>query len=115
MIENAQKFVIDSVYDGKFRLVISKTSRSFPKNITSKDLAKFENWNTEKSEIIKKEKAYKTLGVRSNRIIEGKVFVKLEDQTFEITEFVRQEVKEHYKQLLKREFVPAEEGARNEL
>jgi hypothetical protein len=44
--------------------------------------------------------------VPKDQIREGAVFVRLGEKTFEITEFVRQEVKDHYVSLLEREFTP---------
>lgn len=111
-IKRAWKYVIDSVYDGKFRLVTSKSKKPIPKKIISKELAKFNLWKTEGIQIMETEEAFRTLGVRRNQIKEGKVFVRLGDRTFEITEFVRQEVKDHYKQLLEREFAPPEKKER---
>lgn len=103
-IDQAWKYVIDSVYGNKLRLVTSKATKPIPKKITSTELAKFDLWKTETIQIMEKEEARKMLGAKRKQIKEGKVFIRLKDQAFEITEFVRQEVKDHYKQLLKREF-----------
>lgn len=107
-ITEVRKFVIDSVIEDKFRLLTSIAKGPVPKKIMSKQLAKFDLWKPESSEIIETEKAFQTIGVRRNQIKEGKVFIRLRDKTFEITEFVRQEVKDHYKRLLEREFTPPE-------
>jgi hypothetical protein len=111
-IERAQKYVIDSVYENRVRLVTSTAKESIPKKIMSKELAKFNLWKAEDIQIMETEEASRMLGVRRNQIKEGNVFVRLEDRTFEITEFVRQEVKDHYKQLLKREFASPEKKER---
>jgi hypothetical protein len=111
-IERAQKYVIDSVYENRVRLVTSTAKEPIPKKIMSKELAKFNLWKAEDIQIMETEEASRMLGVRRNQIKEGNVFVRLEDRTFEITEFVRQEVKDHYKQLLKREFASPEKKER---
>lgn len=107
-IEKAWKYVIDSVVDDKFRLLKSEAKKPVPRKITGKELAKFDCWKEKGSEVIETKKAFRTIGVRRNQVKEGKVFVRLGVKTFEITEFVRQEVKDHYRRLLEREFTPPE-------
>ena len=106
------KFTIDSVINNKFRLIVSKLKKPLlinpemfkekEKNFSRK-LAKFDIWKREKSEAVLLEDAFSRLGVRKSKIKEGKVFVRFENETFEITEYVREEVKNHYLPLLKRE------------
>ena len=106
------KFTIDSVINNKFRLIVAKLKKPLlinpemfkekEKNFSRK-LAKFDIWKREKSEAVLLEDAFSRLGVRKSKIKEGKVFVRFENETFEITEYVREEVKNHYLPLLKRE------------
>jgi hypothetical protein len=100
------KYVIDSVIDDKFRLLISKPKKPVPKEIKVTQLAKFGLWKEDETAIIDTKKAFERIGVSKDQIREGAVFVKLGEKTFEITEFVRQEVKDHYVSLLEREFTP---------
>ena len=100
------KYVIDSVIDDKFRLLISKPKKPVPKEIKVAQLAKFSLWKEDEIAIIDTKKAFEKIGVPKDQIREGAVFVKLGEKTFEITEFVRQEVKDHYVSLLEREFTP---------
>jgi hypothetical protein len=105
-IEPAWKYVIDSVIDDKFRLLISKPKKPVPKEIKAAQLAKFSLWKEDDTIIVEMKNAFEKIGVPKDQIREGGVFVRLGDKTFEITEFVRQEVKDHYVSLLEREFTP---------
>jgi hypothetical protein len=105
-IGHAKKFVVDSVIDDKFRVLTSVSKTPIPKTIKVEELAKFDLWERSESDVIAIKDAFQKIGVRANQIKEANVFVKLEDKTFEITEFVRQEIKNHYLPLVKREFTP---------
>lgn len=106
VIERAWKFVIDSVIDDKFRLLTSVSKEPIPKTSKIEELATFEIWDEYGSEIVETKNAFSRLGVRASEIRETKVFVRFGNKTFEITEFVRQESKNHYLPLLKREHTP---------
>lgn len=106
------KFTIDSVVNNAFRLIICKlkeplfiNSEMFKekKKKFSKEFAKFDIWKRTGTEEVLLKDAFSRLGVKKPKIKEGKVFVKFENKTFEITEYVRQVVKNHYLPLLKRE------------
>ena len=108
-IRKAWKYVIDSVHDDKFRLLTSKAKKPIPKKIASKELAKFDLWRAESSEIMETKQAHFERSVYGGiRLKRERCSLRLDDKTFEITEFVRQEVKDHYKLLLEREFTPPE-------
>jgi hypothetical protein len=100
------KYVIDSVIDDKFRLLISKPKKPVLKEIKAAQLARFNLWKECDIVIVETKNAFKKIGVPKDQIREGAVFVRLGEKTFEITEFVRQEVKDYYVSLLEREFTP---------
>jgi hypothetical protein len=99
------KYVVDSVTDDKFRLLISKTNKPFLGPITAAKLAKFSKWKLSSTEIMETKKAMKVLGIPENKVLEGRVFVKLGSNIFEISEHTREEIKRHYRPLLNRESV----------
>lgn len=103
--DEVYKFTIDSVIDDKFRVLISKSKDPVPRLIQAEALANFEMWKEDGIVTDEKRNAYKKYGIRSNQIEETKVFIKFLDspKALEITEFVRQESKNHYLPLLKRE------------
>jgi hypothetical protein len=98
------KYTIDSANDDRFRLLISEPFRPFSEPITATRLAQFNKWKTSSTVVVHRRKAM-LFGIPANRVKEGEVFVKLGSKTFEITEHVRQEVKSHYKSLLRREAI----------
>lgn len=109
---NVTKFTIDSVINDKFRLIISELKEPLlfssemlkEKNqIFGKKLANFNLWKRIGSEAVTLKDAFSRIGVRKTNIKEGKVFVRFENETFEITEYVREAVKNHYLPLLERE------------
>ena len=105
-IEPVLKYVIDSVHDDRFRMLISKPKKLITKGTKASQLAKFNLWKDCGEEIVETKNAFKMIGVQKDQIREGAVFVKLGEKTFEITESVRQEVKDPYIKLLEREFTP---------
>ena len=107
-INIAYRYVIDSVIEDKFRLLTSEPKIPISRGTTAKQLASFDLWKESMPKVVELKNVFREIGVRRNQIKEGKVFVKLENKTFDLTEFVRQEVKDHYCGLLKREFASPE-------
>ena len=104
--EQVFKFTIDSVIDDKFRIIISNSKEPVRGHLEAKFLARFDMWrDPPKIEIAEKKEAFKRYGIRSGQIKETKVFLKYphSQRAVEITEFVREESKNHYLPLLKRE------------
>jgi hypothetical protein len=109
---NVTKFTIDSVINDKFRLIVSELKEPLLLNSEmlkkknedfGKKLANFNLWKRIGSEAVSLKDAFSRIGVKKPDIKEGKVFVRFENETFEITEYVREAVKNHYLPLLKRE------------
>jgi len=118
----ATKYTIDSVINNTLRLLTSKSITPIPMNAEflydepdflgpDKSLghyfARFNIWGKSEDRVVLLRNASSELGVEKDQIKEGKVFVNFENKTFEITEFVRQEIKNHYVPLLKREYQPS--------
>jgi hypothetical protein len=106
IIDRVWKYVVDSVIDDKFRLLTSVTKEPLPRTSNIEELSSFEIWDEYSSEIVELRNAFRRIGVRADRIREGKVFLRFGNKSFEITEFVRQESKNHYVPLLEREHTP---------
>ena len=67
----AWKYVIDSVIDDKFRLLISKPQKPVPGEIKVAKLAKFSLWEEEETAIVDTKKAFERIGVPVDKIREG--------------------------------------------
>lgn len=107
---SAAKYVIDSVYEDKFRVLVSRQKEPIPKSAGVKGLARFDVWEpVEEDEFMIREKrrAFSEFGIRADQVEEGRVFVRIpadgKAKALEITEFVRDESKSQYLALVKKE------------
>jgi hypothetical protein len=109
-VSSATKYVIDSVYEDKFRVLVSRLRKPIPKSEGVNGLARFDVWEAVGGDdllIRSKKDAFKELGIMADQVEEGRVFVRFSpgdnSRAVEITEFVREESKSHYLALVKKE------------
>ena len=113
-ITEAKKYTIDSIYEDRYRIIVSNLKRPVKKAIGADGLAEFQVWEDEDDLFLEKEdKLYPTrkrvadaLQVDPDLLTERKVFIRIQQRTFDITEQVRQVSKKLYKRLLVREMHP---------
>lgn len=113
-ITEAKKYTIDSIYEDRYRIIVSNLKRPVKKVIGADGLAEFKVWVDEDKLFLEKEdELYPTrkrvadaLQVDPYLLTERKVFVRIKRRTFDITEQVRQVSKKLYKRLLEREMRP---------
>ena len=111
IIQEAKKFTIDSVYEDRYRIIVSTLTKPVAKAKGAVGLAEFSVWKDESELFIEDETSkYPTrdqvaeeLDVDPNLLTERKVFVRIQGHTFDITEHVREQSKTLYKKLLERE------------
>ena len=111
MLSSATKYVIDSVYEDRYRVLVSHLRRPISRSAGIEGLASFEAWEAEGGDeflIRERKNAFSEFGIRADQVEEGRVFVRLpgDGKALEITEFVRDESKSHYKALIMKERAP---------
>jgi len=108
-VSSATKYVIDSVYEGRYRVLVSHLRRPIPRSAGIKGLASFDAWTVDGGDefLIRETRNSSEFGIRADQVGEGRVFVRLpgdeKARALEITEFVREESKSHYRALVRRE------------
>ena len=110
-ISEAEKFTLDSVYEDRYRIIISRLKKPVAKVKGVAGLAEFSVWRDESELLIKDEKSKypkknqvaDELQIDPDLLTERKVFVRIQGRTFDITENVREISKTIYKKLLERE------------
>jgi len=117
VISEAEKFTIDSIVGERFRILVANLKEPVPKEEGGKGLANFNVWNEDEElfqEGGKEGKKYPKRDEVSNRLqidvdelTERQVFVRIQGQTFNITEHVREVSKDIYTKLLERELSPS--------
>ena len=113
-ISEAKKFTIDSIYENRYRIIVSNLKKAMEKAKGVNGLAEFEVWRDESELFLEKENELypsremvaEALEVDPDILAERKVFIRIQSRTFDITEQVRQVSKKLYKRLLEREMRP---------
>ena len=102
-MEEAQRFTVDSVIGDYLRILVAKPAK--PIETPSKSaLARFDTWDKENEKVLKRNEAAMMIGVKPASLLEGRVFVRIQKQTFDISKLVRRKSKKAYAPLLCREF-----------
>jgi len=102
-IEEAQRFTVDSILGDYLRILVTNLARPVQKHLGIAGLVRFDVWEEEREKVVKREEAARMIGVRPARLLERRVFIRIQRHAFEITQRVRQESKSAYKPLLSRE------------
>jgi hypothetical protein len=102
-VEVAERFTVDSIIGDYLRILVAKPAKPI-ENLTKSALARFDVWGKENETVLKRNEAAMMIGVKSDSLLEGRVFVRIEKQTFDISKLVRKKSKKAYAPLLCREF-----------
>jgi len=79
-LSSATKYVIDSVYEDRYKVLVSHLRRPIPRSAGVKGLANFDAWEGEGGDefmIRERRKAFPEFGIRADQVEEGRVFVRL--------------------------------------
>jgi len=104
-VEEALRFTVDSILGDNLRILVANLARPVKKNLGIAGLAKLDVWEEEKEKVVKRKEAAAMIGVEPAHLLERRVFVRIQELTFEITKHARKESKRAYKPLLLREIV----------
>jgi hypothetical protein len=102
-VGETRRFTVDSVVGDSLRILVAKLARPVETRDLSA-LAPFNIWEKEEEIVAKRNEAAAMIGVEPALLLEGRVFLRKQKQTSEITELVRKESKKAYAPLLSREF-----------
>lgn len=103
LVEEAQRFTVDSVIGDYLRILVAKLAKPVQTPHMSA-LVPFDIWEKENEKILKPNEAATMIGIEPASLLEGRVFVRTRGQTFDITELVRTKSKKTYAPLVSREF-----------
>ncbi len=116
-ISEAEKFTIDSIVGERYRILVANLKKPVPKKDGGKGLAQFNVWSEDEDLFLeqakeemkypKREEVSNLLRISADELTERQVFVRIQGQTFNITEHVREESKDIYTRLLERELSPS--------
>lgn len=104
-IEEALRFTVDSILGDNLRILVANLARPVKKQRGIAGLVQLDVWEEEKEEVVERKEAAAMIGVKPAHLLERRVFVRIQELTFEITKHVRKESKRAYKPLLLREIV----------
>jgi hypothetical protein len=102
-VEEAQRFTVDSVIGNYLRILVAKLTKPVATPSMSA-LVPFNIWEKENEKVLTPKEAAMMIGVKPAYLLEGRVFVRIREQTFDITKLVRKKSKKVYAPLLSREF-----------
>ena len=102
-VEVAQRFTVDSVIGDYLRILVAKPEKPI-ETLSKPTLARFDVWGKENEKVLKRNEAAMLIGVKPASLLEGRVFVRIREQTFDISKLVRKKSKKAYAPLLSREF-----------
>ncbi len=116
-ISEAEKFTIDSIVGERYRILVANLKKNVPKKDGGKGLAQFNVWNEDEElfqeggkegkKYPKRDEVSNRLQIDADELTERQVFVRIQGQTFNITEHVREVSKDIYTKLLERELSPS--------
>jgi hypothetical protein len=102
-VEEARRFTVDSVIGDYLRILVAKPAKPVETTDMSA-LARFDVWKKEDEIVVKRKEAAMMIGIKPACLLEGRVFVRIREQTSDISKPVRKESKKAYAPLLSREF-----------
>ena len=104
-ISEAEKFTIDSIVGERYRILVANLKKTVPKKDGDEEL--FQEGGKEGKKYPKRDEVSNLLQIDADELIERQVFVRVQGQTFNITEHVREVSKDIYTKLLERELSPS--------
>ncbi len=115
VISEADKYTIDSVVEDRYRILVAHLKEPVPKEKGGEGLAEFNVWGGDEELILDKVgikypergEISNLLGIGADELTERQVFVRIQGQTFNITEQVREVSKQIYTKLVDRELRPS--------
>ncbi len=102
-VEEAQRFTVDSVIGDYLRILVAKLAKPVQTPSMSA-LVPFNIWEKEVEKVVTPKEAALMIGTKPASLLEGRVFVRVREQAFDITKLVRKKSKKAYAPLLSREF-----------
>ncbi len=114
-ITEAEKYTIDSIVEDKYRILVAHLKEKVSKENGGKGLAEFNVWSEDEELFLdrkavkypKREELANLLRIGADELTERQVFVRIQEQTFNITEQVREVSKDIYTKLVERELSPS--------
>jgi len=115
VISEAEKYTIDSIVENRYRILVAHLKKPVPKENGGKRLAEFNVWNSDEELFLDKEgvkypergEIANLLGINADELTERQVFIRIQGNTFNITEQVREVSKQIYTRLVERELRPS--------
>jgi len=104
-VNEARRFTVDSIDNRSLRILVAALARPIEKSLAISGLASVEAWEEEREEVVTRRKAAEMIGVAPADLLERRVFIRIKEHTFDITQLVRQERKKLYASLLSREIL----------
>jgi hypothetical protein len=102
-VEEAQRFTVDSIIGDYLRILVAKLAKPVQTPSMSA-LVPFNIWEKEVEKVVTPKEAAMMIGTKPASLLEGRVFVRIREQAFDITKLVRKKSKKTYAPLLSREF-----------